>query len=61
MKQNIALLVVIGLVLTACATRPVATAPAVYQTEDLNAQVQSPPRQAAQPTSVNGVKVKWGQ
>jgi hypothetical protein len=52
MKQNIAISVVIGLVLTACATRPVATVPVVYKTDDINAPVQSPPPQAHQPAPV---------
>lgn len=52
MKQNIAILAVIGLVLTGCATRPVATAPVVYQTANLNAPVPSLPPQAQQPAPV---------
>ena len=63
MKQNIAILVVIGLVLTACATRPVATVPVVYKTGDINAQVQSPPSQAPQPAPViyNYAQQSWPQ
>jgi hypothetical protein len=63
MKQNIPILVVIGLVLTACATRPVATTPVVYKTDDINAQVQSLPSQAPQPAPViyNYEQQSWPQ
>jgi hypothetical protein len=63
MKQNLAVLVVIGLVLTGCATRPMATAHAVYKTDDINAQVQSPPLQAPQPAPViyNYEQQSWPQ
>ena len=63
MKQNIALLVVIGLVLTACATRPVATAPVVYKIDNLNAQVQSPPPQVRElaPVIYNYEQHSWPQ
>ena len=63
MKQNIAVLVVIGLVLTGCATQPVATPPVVYKTADLNAQVQSPPPQAYQPAQgiYNYEQQSWPQ
>ncbi len=49
MKQNIPILVLMALVLTACATRPVATVPVFHKTDELNAQAQSPPPQASQP------------
>jgi len=52
MKQNVAILVAIGSVLTACATRPVTTAPVVNKTDDINTQVQSLPPQAHQPAPV---------
>ena len=52
MKQNIAVLVVIGLVLTGCATQQVATTPVVYQVANLNSQVQPPAPQAPQPAPV---------
>ena len=63
MKQNIAISIVIGLGLTACATRPVATTPAVYNNFDSNAQVQSPPAPAAQPAPVvfNYEQRSWPQ
>jgi len=63
MKQNIPILIVIGLVLTACATRPVATAPMVYKADDISAQVQSPPPQAHQPAPVvyNYEQRSWPQ
>lgn len=63
MKHNIAISVVIGLVLTACAARPVATAPVVYKTGDIDAQVQSPPPQAHQsaPVIYNYEQQSWPQ
>ena len=63
MKQNIATFVVIGLVLTACAARPVAAAPVVNKTDDINAQVQSPPPQAHQPAPLiyNYEQHSWPQ
>ena len=63
MKQNIAMLVVIGLVLTGCATRPVITAPVVYKTGEINPQVQSPPPQAHQtaPVIYNYEQQSWPQ
>ena len=63
MNQNIAILAVIGLVLTGCATRPMATAPVVYKTDDLNAPVQSLPPQAHQPAPVvyNYEQQSWPQ
>ena len=63
MKQNIAILVVISLVLTACATRPVSTTSAVCKTDVISAQVQSPPPQTPQPASViyNYEQQSWPQ
>jgi hypothetical protein len=60
MKQ---ILVVIGLILIACATRPAAAAPAVYKIDDSNAQVQSPPPQAYQaaPVTYNYEQHSWPQ
>jgi hypothetical protein len=46
MKKNFALSAVVALVLTACASQPVATAPVVYQVANLNSQAQFPPPQA---------------
>ena len=63
MKQNIAVLIVLGLVLTACATRPAATSPVVYKIKAIDAQVQSPPPQAHQPAPViyNYEQQSWPQ
>jgi len=63
MKQSIAILSVIGLVLSGCATRPVTTAPMVYQTANLNAQAPSLPPQAQQPAPViyNYEQQSWPQ
>jgi hypothetical protein len=52
MKQNIAISVVLGLVLTAGATQPAASVPVFHKTDNLNAQVQTPPPQAYQPAPV---------
>jgi hypothetical protein len=63
MTQNIFILVVISLVLTACATRPVATTPVVYKANDINAQLQSPAPQPYQPAPViyNYEQHSWPQ
>jgi hypothetical protein len=52
MKQNTAVFVVLGLVLTGCATRQFATTPVVYQVVNLNSKVQPPAPQALQPAPV---------
>jgi hypothetical protein len=63
MKQNIAVLVVIGLVLSGCATHPVATTPVVYQVANLNSQVQPPALQVPQlvPVLYNYEQQSWPQ
>ena len=63
MKKNLPLSAVIALILTACATKPVATAPVVYQVANLNSQVQPPSPQAQQPPPVlyNYEQQAWPQ
>ena len=52
MKQNIALLAIMTLILTACATQPVASPPVVHPTGNSNAQAQASPAQANRPPPV---------
>ena len=63
MNKNVALLAVIPLILTACATRPVATAPVVYQVANLNDKGQPPPLQEHQRPAVlyNYEQHSWPQ
>jgi hypothetical protein len=62
-KQNIALLAVISLALTAYASQPVISPPLVSQLGNINAQVQPAPPQAYQPSPVvyNYEQHSWPQ
>ena len=63
MKQNIALLAIISLALTAYASQPVISPPLVSQLGNINAQVQPAPPQAYQPPTVvyNYEQRSWPQ